>query len=550
MKKERDTTLESASETQQYLTNKFHGKEAIDKDDLASLVVKLVKQVDHLTNRLESNSRVTHIKEEHNTSAATIDLVSSNEDESRHDGSSSDTSSKRHNKQGKFESSAKNNVYHRNARQEYKPPRAPYRNARTPLRTPFYTKGKQIRDCSIRNWELGMKRQAKVERINSEVVEATADNLPKVLENMRSIGFGIIRNMKKCIDPSSYYMEGDSSDEEEGSSATRYTSVFQAQNMPDVAQAEFAHTPGGNGNKSTNVPKHDFLFEGVQINSKDYEFATRLSKPDPTDTSGRKPRQAMSQKGKALETYNTKYIGQMRDIIKGMFANEKSRPGYDPANPDNWIMAQNIVWGGTGHQHPHCDQAKAGSFSTDHIFPFVCIHGFALHEFAMWILPARKKREYGFPYRFPKNAMLFLRGDCIHAGAYSQLTRAHLEFWPTAAAGWTRSRHHYWATHESFSRWQEKKVVFLMPDLRTFPFALPHFSEEDENGNQDVTYPVEYTQELFPQLDDNYKLDKVKYAKPSAMPPAAMASVEANASKRLGDRLSRGTASKKKKTSH
>jgi hypothetical protein len=89
-----------------------------------------------------------------------------------------------------------------------------------------------------------------------------------------------------------------------------------------------------------------------------------------------------------------------------------------------------------------------------------------------------------------------------------------------------------------------------MPDLRTFPFALPHFSEEDDNGNQDVTYPVEYTQELFPQLDDNYKLHKEKSAKPSAMPQAAMATVEANASKRLGDRLSRGTASKKKKTSH
>ena len=153
MKMERDRTLESASGTQKYLTKNFNGKEEIDKDDLASLVVKLVKKVDHLTNRLDSNSRVTHIKEEHNTSAATIDLVSSNEDESRHDGSSSDTSSKRNNKPGKFESSAKYNMDHRNARHDYKPPRAPYRNGRTPLRTPFYTKGKQIRDCSIRNWE-------------------------------------------------------------------------------------------------------------------------------------------------------------------------------------------------------------------------------------------------------------------------------------------------------------------------------------------------------------------------------------------------------------
>ena len=51
MKMERDTTLESASGTQKYLTKNFNGKEEIDKDDLTLLVVKLVKKVDHLTNR-------------------------------------------------------------------------------------------------------------------------------------------------------------------------------------------------------------------------------------------------------------------------------------------------------------------------------------------------------------------------------------------------------------------------------------------------------------------------------------------------------------------
>ena len=99
-------------------------------------------------------------------------------------------------------------------------------------------------------------------------------------------------------------------------------------------------------------------------------------------------------KTKALDYYNEKYIGQMRDIIKGMFAKENSSPGLDPANPDNWHMAQNVVWGGTGHQHPHCDQGKAGSFNTEQIFPFVCIHGFGLHEFVMWLLPAQKMRDY------------------------------------------------------------------------------------------------------------------------------------------------------------
>ncbi len=75
--------------------------------------------------------------------------------------------------------------------------------------------------------------------------------------------------------------------------------------------------------------------------------------------------------------------------------------------------------------------------------------------------------------------MLFMRGDFLHAGAYSQFCRAHMEFWPKFAAGWTRSRNPYWATPESFAIWQAKKVVFLLPDLRTFPFTFPEFSEED-----------------------------------------------------------------------
>ncbi len=106
--------------------------------------------------------------------------------------------------------------------------------------------------------------------------------------------------------------------------------------------------------------------------------------------------------------------------------------------------------------------------------------------------------------------MLFLRGDCVHAGAFSQLSRAHLEFWPKAAAGWLRTRHPYWATTESMLAWQAKKVVFLIPDLRIFPFAYPEISEEDDNGNQIVTYPVRHTQDLFPHLDDNYIAKKEK----------------------------------------
>ena len=122
--------------------------------------------------------------------------------------------------------------------------------------------------------------------------------------------------------------------------------------------------------------------------------------------------------------------------------------------------------------------------------------------------------------------MLFMRGDFLHAGAYSQLCRAHMEFWPKFAAGWTSSRNPYWATPESFGIWQAKKVVFLLPDLRTFPFAFPEFSEEDDQGFQNVTYPVENTEGMFPHLDDNFPSQKVKKALPSAQQPANLLTSE------------------------
>jgi hypothetical protein len=52
----------------------------------------------------------------------------------------------------------------------------------------------------------------------------------------------------------------------------------------------------------------------------------------------------------------------------------------------------------------------------------------------------------------------------------------------------------------------------LIPDLRTFPFGYeyPDITEEDENGNQSVTYPVKHREGLFPHLDDNYMAKKAK----------------------------------------
>ncbi len=206
---------------------------------------------------------------------------------------------------------------------------------------------------------------------------------------------------------------------------------------------------------------------------------------------------------------------QMEDIIKALFAKETLKSGRNPAaDPNNWHMSQNIVWGGTEHQHSHCDQTKAGSFVYDEVFPFVCIHGFGVHEFIMWLLPAKTKREYGFPFKFPKNAILFIRGDFIHAGWYSQLFRGHLEFFPKAAARWTRTRYPYWRQRTLCEHGQ--KITFLIPDMRTFPFAYPEFTEEDEQGNQTVCYPSRFTEDVFPHLEQEYTLQAPNTSKDEA----------------------------------
>ena len=48
--------------------------------------------------------------------------------------------------------------------------------------------------------------------------------------------------------------------------------------------------------------------------------------------------------------------------------------------------------------------------------------------------------------------------------------------------------------------------MFLIPDMRTHPFAFPHVTEEDDNGNQIVTYPPEPTSNIFPDLDGSSNL--------------------------------------------
>jgi hypothetical protein len=212
------------------------------------------------------------------------------------------------------------------------------------------------------------------------------------------------------------------SDDNASASVQIVKPVFSKGNARSAEQAAFYNTPGGwSPTGNSNKPKNEPLFEGVTITSNSYAVGPAKVKQsnhtEPCLRTGRLPRQAMKANSKALQVYNEKYKGQMEDIIRGMFGKSQRKGRQDPAgDPNNWHLSQNIVWGGTEHQHPHCDQGKAGAFNYDDIFPFVCVHGFGINEFIMWLLPAKTKRDYGFPYKFPKNALLFFRGDVIHAG--------------------------------------------------------------------------------------------------------------------------------------
>jgi hypothetical protein len=149
-----------------------------------------------------------------------------------------------------------------------------------------------------------MKRSAKPAKIIEDINEATADNLPQILENMRVLGFGLIRNWKK-VRAAPFVPNDDNSSEDESSSAVaQFKSVFSEGNDPKPEQAYFHEASGWNTAKTAKAPPSELVFEGVHINSRDYEFTTRISKLEPSDTSGRETRKIMAPKSKALGAYN------------------------------------------------------------------------------------------------------------------------------------------------------------------------------------------------------------------------------------------------------
>ena len=164
--------------------------------------------------------------------------------------------------------------------------------------------------------------------------------------------------------------------------------------------------------------------------------------------------------------------------------------GSDAGTFGNWKAQQTILKGGQNIQHAHSDNAIVGSYEKLDVFPFVCIHGFGVEEFTLWLLPTPLTRHYGFEHKFKPKNMLLMRGDFVHAGGPGRNPRAHMEFFPRESAGWTRKR----------SFWMQKNMkvqpTFLW-QKPTYPFGFPTGTEPDQDGDVVITYPPQLTRTLM-----------------------------------------------------
>jgi hypothetical protein len=215
-------------------------------EEMAREVEMLQRQVPNLTRQYAPPTRAIkaeyptsgHVKTEANATDGLIDLVSSSSEDTSEDGSGTDTS--RPPPFGHFTSTIPNALLHSRVEEREVPVRI--KTQRTTLRTPSYTKGKQRRDCSSKNWQSGVRRNASEKRINEDIMESTAENLPQILKNMRVSGFGIIRNFKKLTHRTKLPLHVNSSDDEECASTPRTTSVFVRHQTPPAS---------GHGSKSS-----------------------------------------------------------------------------------------------------------------------------------------------------------------------------------------------------------------------------------------------------------------------------------------------------------
>ncbi len=197
----------------------------------------------------------------------------------------------------------------------------------------------------VRNWQAGKNRNCTPERINDDIEEATVRNLQEVVGKMQKLGYAVLMDFKKATnDPP-------------GSLNPKTYNILKPENEPTSAQAVFYKTAVAS---SRAPPVMETIFEGVMINQAHVQFVPQkptLARPGTEFCSIMKYGLA------GYKAYQKQYKGQADDIITGMFPAKGKRNKPNPAaDVSNWVAEHNIVVGGVDHQHPHCDQGKAGSY--------------------------------------------------------------------------------------------------------------------------------------------------------------------------------------------
>ena len=201
-----------------------------------------------------------------------------------------------------------------------------------------------------------------------------------------------------------------------------------------------------------------------------------------------------------------KYDYQMRLILDNIF-DKKDKVCKKTAA--NWICKMTNIVGGTMYQHAHADQAWPFELEGERTFPFVASHSFGIHPMQMWLLTKsdRGKNAYGILHQLSPTAMLFMRGDFVHAGGALWHPRCHMKFYPQAAAGLVQSRaDNYWLLPNFKHDISEETVVKTIENVflwqhYNFPFAFPE-SKRTYNAklgcvDEVVTYPPELTTRLL-----------------------------------------------------
>ena len=209
---------------------------------------------------------------------------------------------------------------------------------------------------------------------------------------------------------------------------------------------------------------------------------------------------------KANHAEMVKYHNQMQLILQHIFATSEKHSRRDP---ENWMCRMNNLVGGMEYQHAHSDQSWPSDLEGERTFPFVATHGFGVNPFEMWLLPKgqRGQQAYGILHQFPPTAMLFMRGDFVHAGGAMWFPRCHMKFYPKVKAGLVHNRKdNYWLLPEfkvdiSHEQTEEDVETSFLWQHHIFPFALPRrirqFNDKLRTVEEIVSFPPEMTRTLL-----------------------------------------------------